>query len=114
MSKTVRIKGLDKFVADVRKKSKSDQTAIGQEVQRSGLRIEKLAKRNAPWDTGYMSMSIYSWKAGDFKSEIISPANYSIWVEEGTRRQAAQPFLGPAVDSDYPVFLSNIKKIVGG
>lgn len=114
MSKTVKFVGIDKFNRAVIQQSAKMQQAVSQEIQRSILRVEKRAKELAPWDTGFLSNSIYSVMGALLLGKIISPADYSIYIEEGTRKMAAQPFLYPAVKMEYVVFMKNLNKIVRG
>lgn len=114
MSKTVEIVGLDKYTRGVLQQKKKLEQAAHQEIVRSSLRIEKRAKQLAPWDTGFMSNTIYSMVAHILRAKVISPADYSIYVEEGTRFMAAQPFLFPAVKEEFPIFMRNMQKIVRG
>lgn len=89
-------------------------------VRTVGFAIEREAKTVAPVDTGALRASIYTkTKAGgrapaqwtgvvyvdlpephDQLEAIVGPSTeYSIYVELGTSRQAAQPYLTPAVES---------------
>lgn len=114
MSKSCRIVGLNAFVKQVNNQSKQVDQAVGQEINRSSLRTEKRAKQLAPWDTGWMSNNIYSWMTHAVRAEVISPANYSIYVEEGTRKMMAQPFMAPALKAEYPVLMRNLNKLMRG
>lgn len=114
MSKTVRFKGLNVFIRNVKKQPKIVQRAVDQEINRSSLRVERKAKMTAAWDTGWMSNNIYSIMTALAKAEVISPVEYSIWVEEGTRHQMAQPFLFPALKAEYPLLMKNLNKIMRG
>lgn len=114
MSKTVKIVGLKKFTRGIIQQNKKMEQDVHQELIRSGLRVEKRAKQFAPFDTGFLSNSIYSTELGRLRVSVVSPVNYSIFVEEGTRYMSAQPFLYPAVKIEYSVFIKNINKIVKG
>ena len=114
MSKSVKIVGLNAFVKDLNKQPKIVQQAVDQEIQKSILRIERSAKKSAAWDTGWMANSIYSTMTAMAKGEIVSPADYSIYIEEGTRYMAAQPFLYPAFKADYPLLMKNLNKLMRG
>lgn len=114
MSKTVKIVGLDKFTRGVLQQKGKMEQATHQEVVRSGMRIEKRAKQLAPFDTGWMSDNIYFYELGRLRATVVSPAAYSIYVEEGTRYMAAQPFLFPAVKEEFPRFMKNMQKIARG
>lgn len=66
-----------------------------------------LAQERAPRDTGFMANTIESEPAAPEGSAIIGrfgnwTADYSLWVEVGTRRMAARPFLRPAADAEFP------------
>lgn len=114
MSKSVKIVGLNAFIKSVKNKPKEVQRAVDQEIQKSILRIERSAKKSAAWDTGWMSNDIYSIMTAMAKGEVISPADYSIYIEEGTRYMAAQPFLYPAIKADYPLLMKNLNKLMRG
>lgn len=114
MSKTVRIKGMNQFIKKCLSNKTGIDQAVGQEVQRSLLRVERKAKMLAPFDTGWLSGSIYSYVVNTLTGEVHSPADYSIYVEEGTRYQMAQPFLFPALKADYPVLMNNLNKLMKG
>ena len=67
----------------------------------------------APRDTGHMADTIETQKArqdGDRTVGLMGnwTADYSLWVEVGTRRMAARPFLRPAADSEWPKLAARI------
>lgn len=72
------MKGLDKFLRQVRNKPQQLETQVDQELARSSLRVERNAKMLAPWDTGWMSNNIYLDKEGKLRFRVVSPANYSV------------------------------------
>jgi HK97 gp10 family phage protein len=56
------------------------------------------ARRNVPVDTGFLKSTIQ--KVGSGASWIVTAtANYAGYVEFGTRKMAAQPYLRPALES---------------
>jgi HK97 gp10 family phage protein len=56
------------------------------------------AKNLAPVDIGKLRDSIIKKDTeNEFKKEIVSEADYSLYIELGTSKQAAQPFLRPAL-----------------
>ena len=62
-------------------------------------RVISAAKDFAPVDTGYMRDTIKY----DFVDDGIifsASSGYSLFVEYGTQNQAAQPFLGPALEEN--------------
>lgn len=114
MSKSVKIQGLKEFMREVSRKGPALDQAIDKEIKLSALRVERRAKKLAPWDTGWMSNNIYANDIGFLQAEVISPVEYSIFVEYGTRYMFAQPFLFPAVYADWPLFQKRLTKLVRG
>jgi HK97 gp10 family phage protein len=56
------------------------------------------AQRRASVQTGYLRQSISAQVHGK-SAEVKADAPYARYVEYGTRKTAAQPFLGPAVEA---------------
>lgn len=50
-----------------------------------------------PQDTGTLARSITMQMIADDHARVGTPIHYAPFVEFGTRRMAAQPFLGPAL-----------------
>lgn len=57
----------------------------------------ELARKLAPVDTGFMRDSIVVTKPGPMSRSLRAVARYSYFVEYGTRKMAARPFLAPAL-----------------
>lgn len=83
-------------------------------VYATAAAIEAAAKQRAPVDTGFLRASIQARTVGPLEAEVAVGAEYGHHVEYGTRRQAAQPYLTPAVESERPRFEARIKKAVDG
>ncbi|HEM3013655.1 TPA: HK97 gp10 family phage protein [Streptococcus suis] len=111
MSVTYRVKGLKRYLNQVQQMPNRAQQAVNRELSRSSLRVELRAKELAPWDTGWMSLSIYSAQYRFMVWMVSSPVDYSIYVELGTRYQSAQPFLFPALEEEYPVLMRNLSRM---
>jgi len=87
---------------------------VDREIKLSSLRIEKKSKQQAPFDTGWLSDNIYANVVRSMVTEVISPMEYSIFVELGTRNMMAQPFLFPALKADWPLLQKRLNKIMRG
>nr|DAU25664.1 MAG TPA: type I neck protein [Caudoviricetes sp.] len=111
MSFTYKIKGLDKYIRRVQGKPRQARQAVGEELRRSALRIERKAKIKVAVDTGFMRNGIFVVRVGMLRYKVISPAGYSVYVELGTRKMKAQPFLGPAVKEESEVLFRNLRKM---
>lgn len=111
MSFTYKVKGLDKYIRRVQGKAKQARRAVSAELQRSALRVERKAKMKAAVDTGFMRNGIFVSRLGMLRYKVTSPAGYSVYVELGTRKMKAQPFLGPAMKEESEVLFKNLHKM---
>lgn len=79
-------------------------------VKKSTLDVEARAKVLVPVDTGHLKSTIQSDVDG--ASGVVGVgAEYSVYVEHGTRYMAAQPFLNPAVEAVRPSFNAALRQI---
>lgn len=69
---------------------------IGERLQEFGETMVEIARDNVPVDTGNLKRSIHFEKTGEQSGKIETRCGYGAYVELGTRKQAAQPFLAPA------------------
>jgi HK97 gp10 family phage protein len=77
---------------------------INAEIQAAGIECQALAKQACPVDTGRLRSSI-AYTAGENSCTVGTNVNYAEYVEFGTRKMGAQPFLYPA----YEQALHNLK-----
>ena len=68
--------------------------------------IQDEAKRTVPVDTGFLKSTIGRVQKGAGHWLVFALANYASYVEFGTRKMAAQPFMRPAFER------VNLSKIV--
>ena len=106
-------------------------------VRKAALDIEREAKIRAPVDTGFMRNSIYAvtHMSSDYGTGTDTPpsgasllpelpkpkdrltalvavgASYGAYVEMGTSRMAAQPYLIPAADVVRPQFVEALARL---
>lgn len=79
----------------------------------AGHSIERDAKASAPVDTGALRGSISTTTAGDGRSgsmsvEVGPTVEYGAYVELGTSRMGAQPYLAPAFDNNVEAFTDSL------
>ena len=111
MSVSFKVKGVDRLVRQLAIKSKQARIATDRQLELSSKRIERMAKVKAPVDTGALKNSIFSAKAGNLTYKVTAPQHYAIYVENGTRKLRAQPYLKPALDAERPKLISNLRKL---
>lgn len=63
------------------------------------LKLRNEAVRRCPVDTGRLRQSIGLQKIGDGHYRVGTNVSYAPYVEFGTRRARAQPFLRPALEA---------------
>lgn len=91
-----------------------DETAyaLSTVVQATAHQIEGLAKTRCPVDTGYLRNSIQTRSTGALVAEVTVGARYGLYVEMGTVRSRAQPYLAPAVDAARPGFQAAVRAVI--
>lgn len=77
---------------------------LGKAVAKVARDIEGQAKAVVPVDTGFLKNSIQARPLGPLLWEVTVGAHYGVYVEFGTVRMAARPYLGPAVERMQPIF----------
>lgn len=108
MSLSMKWSGDSAFISGVGAQSKAVQKEVGGAIFESAQRVEKQAASIAPVDTGNLHDHIVASKVTDMVARVDSFAEYSGYVENGTRKMEAQPFLAPSMHAEAP----RIKKIV--
>jgi len=80
-------------------------TTVPEIVLEAGELLSSKAQSYAPVDTGYLRDSIDIVDVGDNYVVVAAQAEYAIFVEEGTSKMDAQPFMAPAkaeTESELP------------
>ena len=79
-------------------------------VRKTAKDIEKSAKMIVPVDFGTLKNSITTsdlrsmGTSGSISAEITAGTDYAYWVENGTTRMAAQPYMKPALEKHSSAF----------
>lgn len=85
--------------------------AIDRALEEIGLAAEGYAKRACPVDTGNLRNSItHAVESGEDAVYVGTNVEYAPYVELGTRRTAAQPFLRPAATEHGPTYRSILER----
>lgn len=71
-------------------------------IRKAAFDIEAGAKTTVPVDTGNLKNSIQTHMDGDIQATVAAHAEYAIYVEMGTYRMAARPYLVPALEAVRP------------
>lgn len=90
-------------------------SAIDAALEKIGLLAENYAAKKCPVDTGNLRRSItYEVDTADNAVYIGTNVEYAPYVELGTSRQKAQPFLRPAASEHSAQYRQVLKKALGG
>lgn len=90
-------------------------SAIGVALENIGLLAENYAAKKCPVDTGNLRGSItYEVDTAGNAVYIGTNVEYAPYVELGTSRQKAQPFLRPAASQHGEQYRQILKKALGG
>lgn len=93
-------------------KLKAQLEAVGlaftvDDLAEGALVIAVEAENNCPVDTGFLRSTVFVTKNGN-EVEVGFEAPYASYVEFGTYKMAAQPFLRPALDNAELAALSAV------
>lgn len=80
-------------------------------VKKHADKIASDARNRAPVETGYLRSSIRAESLSTGKeAQIVVGASYGMFVEYGTYKMAAQPFLNPALEADKSAYFADMGK----
>lgn len=84
-------------------------------IAETALKVERDAKRLAPVDTGRLRASIHSdlSEIAQMAATVEAATDYAAFVELGTSRMSARPYLRPAYEAAMPGFIEELKRILG-
>ena len=122
------LKGLEKLQAKLQRVAKMEE--VESIVEKHGEEMQKKAVNNASKFRGHYegrgknrrfvrptgatkrSISVNSSKVGRFKYKVAPGTNYAAYVELGTRKMSAQPFIKPAFDEQKKLFKNDLERLV--
>ena len=110
------VSGVRNFAAQLRTDSGRVGARASQALRKTTLDVQGTARVNAPVDTGFLRESIEVAFMGDGRGSSMTSivgvgANYGLFVELGTSKMGAQPYLFPAVDRHEPAFFAAMAQI---
>jgi HK97 gp10 family phage protein len=109
---SVEIQNADNLISRFQNIADSLPREIGNALTDSAESIVDNAQANAPVDTGYLRDHIIITQNTDEEVTIESQADYSVYVEFGTRYMDAQPYFMPAVEAGQAQLLTNIENAI--
>lgn len=122
------LKGLEKLQAKLQRVAKMEE--VEHIVEKHGEAMQKKAVNNASRFRGHYegrgknrrfvrptgatkrSISVNSGKIDRFKYRVAPGTDYAAYVELGTRKMSAQPFIKPAFDDQKRLFKKDLERLV--
>ena len=122
------LKGLEKLQKKLQKVAKMEE--MERIIEKNGTEMQRKAINNASKFRGHYegrgknkhfvkptgatkrSISVNSSKVGRFKYKVAPGTNYAAYVELGTRKMSAQPFIKPAFDNQKEEFKKDLERLV--
>jgi len=80
-------------------------------VQQTAVDLEARAKEIVPVKTGHLRSTIQHTVTGDLTAQVDVGAGYAGFVEFGTSKQEAQPYLTKAAEEIRPEFIEKLTQI---
>lgn len=122
------LKGLEKLQKKLQKVAKMEE--MERIIEKHGTEMQRKAIINASKFRGHYegrgknkhfvkptgatkrSISVNSSKVGRFKYKVAPGTDYAAYVELGTRKMSAQPFIKPAFDEQKVQFKNDLERLV--
>lgn len=122
------LKGLEKLQTKLQRVAKMEE--VERIVEKNGTEMQKKAVSNASKFRGHYegrgknkrfvkptgatkrSISVNSSKIDRFKYKVAPGTDYAAYVEFGTRKMSAQPFIKPAFDEQKKLFKNDLERLV--
>lgn len=108
MAKNITIEIKFDHFADIAKKA---HDAVSDIVRKTALDVEGQAKMFVPVDTGVLKNSIDVQMEGDMTAVVAPHTEYAAYVEFGTSRMAAQPYMTPAAEEARPAYIAALTQL---
>jgi len=108
---TCDVKGIERFQEAMRRFDSAVQKHVHRQLASWAAEVKALAKQLVPVRTGHLRSSIYA-KISEWVAEIGAEATYALFVELGTRRMQARPYLYPAIKQYLPKLEATIREAI--
>lgn len=93
----------------------ANMRAVKEVVKKNGADLQKSATNRAVFTKGYATGATkrsinLTIENGGFSARVKAGTDYSGYLEKGTRKMEAQPFMKPALDEVEPKFESDLRR----
>lgn len=106
------LRGVDLCVTKL--KTAASMKAHKKIIEKHTSNLQKAAQRRASFSKGYATGATkrsidLSIEDGGFTGRVKAGTDYSGYLEKGTRKMTAQPFMKPAFNEVFPKFVKDMK-----
>jgi len=101
------VEGIEEFQAAMTRFDSAMQNQVHRFLTSWVADVKASAMRNVPVVTGHLRRTIYA-TIKDWVAQVGAEATYALFVELGTRRMQARPYLYPAIQEHLPSLQINI------
>lgn len=106
--------GTEKLTMMIQKAGPKVLEQSGNVVKNNAELVQRFAKSNAPYDTGFLKTQIKTSYPEALEAHIDAEAAYSGYQEYGTRFQPGKPFMRPALKTVEPKFKKDMTDVMKG
>jgi len=111
---TLEVRGVKETLVKINLANSRVRKAVQEQIGKSALNIQFGAKKRCPVRTGALRNSITVDFYGIMSAQIGPHMPYAPYVEYGTRKMRAQPYLFPAFEEERPKFEEGLARAVRG
>lgn len=108
------VRGIKETIAKIDLTNTKVRKAVQEQVGKSALNIQLEAKKRCPVRTGALRNSITVDFYGVMSAQIGPHMPYAPYVEFGTRKMPAKPYLFPAFEEERPKFEQGLADAIKG
>lgn len=80
-------------------------------LHKGALDLLAMSRQRVPVKTGHLKNNSFA-EAGDLEARVVFAADYAYFVEGGTRKMSAQPYLRPSFDVVAPQVLKALRVVM--
>ncbi|AZF91004.1 tail completion or Neck1 protein [Streptococcus phage CHPC931] len=108
---TIKFEGLDEMAQSLLKNASPERRS--KVLRKYGSKLKEAAIKRAQFNKGYSTGATrrsITLEAGSDRAVVEALTNYSGYLEVGTRKMEAQPFMRPALDQVVPEMVEEMAK----
>jgi len=106
------IKGMKELRVNVGKLTKEIQEVLPTALKAGALLIQNDGKKRATFRTGTLRRSIHTEDVSNTEVRVGTDVEYAPYLEYGTKKMTARPYLRPAMDENREKVIDKVKAVI--